>query len=159
MAYWLCAFNFDDIHNLRNIMPCCKGIKELFDAGKACILMDSTTYEPSFRLKILCQDVMCNPVFESCSETNAANVPTVGQYDGISFLFRKNVPFTRILSLHARRAYMHAKKQGWLEQSEAIPDFFGSPLKNDVLKCIITSSSAIGLSFSDEEAALAPPPP
>jgi hypothetical protein len=62
-------------------------------------------------------------------------IPMIKNFDGKAFRFPKGkVPFTRVLSHHARCSYAHAVNNNWIDpEKEKPPTRFGTPLKNDTL--------------------------
>ena len=132
MNYWVGVFGIDGVHDLRNTVPCSRGIKNLFDHGQACIVpCDDETGLATFR--ILCNHAKDEKLFEGSSTK-------IGDFDGRQFVLQSggNMPMRQILAFHAKQAYLQARSNGWIPYDTQIPKGLVSnvsPLKNDMLHC------------------------
>eukprot|EP00978_Attheya_sp_CCMP212_P009192 scaffold21696_cov47-Attheya_sp.AAC.1 len=123
--HFLSSVDVKDVDDARNMIFFCKNIEQAFNDQKLCFLMDSDT--GNLILKILHNNTRDEVVFPGSEET-------IGLFDGKPMKFmEKEVPFTKVLSLHAQTSYAMAKKRNWIDRDVPDPIMYGSPVSFDTI--------------------------
>lgn len=127
-AHFLEALGFQNVDDVRNMVPLCKNIDKAFEQEQLCFL-PVDEYSQSFVLKIWDPKIKNKLVFHNDPEKR-----TIGSYSGQKMTFEEGkTPFTRVLSLHAQCSYETALRNKWITPDEPKPSEYGTPLQHDTL--------------------------
>jgi HNH endonuclease len=140
------------VDNIQNNLILCNNIGKAFKQKKLCFVLDDTE-ERCFILKIWDKEVVHALLFDGDEETR-----TIGSYSGCKMRFEEGeMPFKRLLSLHAQCSYETAKKKKWITEEEPKPDEYGLPVDNvyipsfrDMVRQSSTDLTRMGTSSSSD---------